>query len=237
MRGGLLLLAALAGPCGAAETLTLHYQERPPFSSRGPDGQPQGLLVTPVAQAMARAGISYRWARTPSQRQLALIQRGDGLDCGLGWFRTPEREALGRFSGPIYRDQSLQALVRRDSPIEAGRDLADLLADPALPPLVKQGYSYGPTLDSLLLARSAPVVSTSAESTSMARMIVAGRAAWMPISPEEAGVLLAGLDPQQAPLRLAVLGGVDPGATRHLYCSRRVDAALVERIDHALATP
>ena len=57
-----------------------------------------GLTATPAAQALQRAGLSATWVRTPSQRQLALIQEGEGLHCGLGWFRNAERMALGQFS-------------------------------------------------------------------------------------------------------------------------------------------
>ncbi len=230
-----LLLAAVTGL--QAQTLTLHYQERPPYSSLGADGQPQGLLVAPLARALARAGIAHQWTSTPSQRQLALIQQGSGLDCGLGWFRTPEREAQGLFSRPIYRNRPFGALLRRDSTSADEVAAADLLADPTRPLLTKTGYSYGAKIDALIKTHPDAVRQTSAESLSMARMILAGRAGWMLISPEESEVLLASLGPDQAQLRLLRLAGNEPGSARHLFCNRRVGAVMMARLDRALAEP
>jgi polar amino acid transport system substrate-binding protein len=217
--------------------LTLHYQERPPYSLTGPDGHVQGLLATPAIRACQKAQLSCAWARTPGQRQLALIQVGQGWDCGLGWYRNAEREALGRFSAPLYQDRPYMALARRGTPWEAQRGLAGLLADPALPLLVKEGYSYGPLLDGLIAQHAGQVRRTSAEAQQMARMLEAGRAGWMIVAPEEAEVLLAdpgaaGASPQ---LQLHPLPGVPAGQTRHLYCNKAVPEAVIERVNRALA--
>lgn len=235
-RAGLLALGLLAGAGAglAGQPLILHYQERPPYSSTGADGQPQGLLVEPLKRALQATGIAHRWANTPSQRQLALIQRGDGWDCGIGWFYSPERESLGRFSRPIYRNQPFQALVRIDRAFTSPPTPAALLADAAQPLLAKEGYSYGVNLDALIRAHPAAVLRTTAESLSMARMIAAGRAGWMLISPEEGEPLLAAQASELATLRLLALVGSEPGPTRHLYCNRQVSAEVITRLDRAL---
>jgi polar amino acid transport system substrate-binding protein len=217
--------------------LTLHYQERPPYSLTGPDGHVHGLLAAPAIRACQKAQLSCAWARTPGQRQLALIQTGQGWDCGLGWYRNADREALGRFSAPLYQDRPYMALARRGTPWEAQRGLAGLMADPALPLLVKEGYSYGPLLDGLIAQHAGQVRRTSAEAQQMARMLEAGRAGWMIVAPEEAEVLLAdpgaaGASPQ---LQLHPLPGVPAGQTRHLYCNKAVPEAVIERVNRALA--
>ena len=111
-------LCATAG--AQAQALTLHYQERAPYSTTQPDGSVVGLTATPAAQALQQAGLAFAWVRTPSQRQLALIQDGDGLHCGLGWFRNAERSAKGKFSKALYRDQPFGALARSDSSLRSG---------------------------------------------------------------------------------------------------------------------
>ena len=236
-RRGLILLGLLAAMpwVAAAKPLMLHYQERPPFSSTGPDGQPQGLLMEPIKRALARAGIDHRWSNTPSQRQLALIQQGHGQDCGIGWFYTAERETLGRFSQPIYRNLPFQALVRSDRAIAAAPSAAALLADASQPLLAKEGYSYGASIDALIQSQPAAVQRTSVESVPMARMVAAGRAGWMLISPEESEPLLASLGTERAALRLVSLVGGERGPSRHLYCNLQVSAALIARLDRALA--
>jgi polar amino acid transport system substrate-binding protein len=229
-------IAQVAVPAPAA-VLTLHYQERPPYSQSGPDGHVHGLLAVPATRACQKAQLSCAWTRTPGQRQLALIQTGQGWDCGLGWYRNPEREALGRFSAPLYQDRPFMALARRGTAWEAQRGLTGLLSDAALPLLVKEGYSYGPLLDGLIALHAGQVRRTSAESQQMVRMVEAGRAGWMIVAPEEAEVLLADPGAAGAPpqLKLHPLPGVPAGQTRHLYCNKAVPEAVVERLNRALA--
>lgn len=227
---GLALLWAGTAPPAAAGTLRLHHQERPPYAATQAGGQVRGLVADPAAQALQRAGIAFEWVRTPSQRQLALIQaEPGGLDCGVGWFRTDERAARGRFSAPLYRDRPLAALVRDAAWSAADASAAALLADPALRLLVKEGYSYGPRLDARIAAAPRPPLRTSVEPLQMARMLASGRADWMPVAPKEAEVL------RQPGLRLLPLADEAEGPSRHLYCNRAVPAAWIERIDRALA--
>jgi polar amino acid transport system substrate-binding protein len=168
------LLAAAAVPA-SDEVLTLHYQVRPPYSSVAASGSVEGLAATPAGEALRRADLPFRWVETPPQRQLALIQGGSGRHCGLGWFRNAEREALGKFSQPIYRDEPFGAIVRSELPIASGVRSSDLIADVRYPVLVKESFSYGPELDALL-ARAATPVRTSAELASMPAMLHAKRA-------------------------------------------------------------
>lgn len=226
-----LALLLLTPPPTAAQTLSLHYQERPPYSSRQGDGRVTGLVAEPAAAALEQAGIAYTWQLTPSQRQLALIQSGGGLHCGVGWFRNDERAARGRFSQPLYRDRPLAALVREATGLSAPMRAADLLAGRPWRLLVKDGYSYGPVLDRLLASHAHAVVRTSVDPPQMSLMLRSGRADWMIVAPEEAEVLGG------PGLRLLTLSDVPEGPTRHLYCSQDLPADWIERIDRALAAP
>ena len=145
-----MLVAGMGlGAHAAAQNPTIHYQERVPYSSLQADGNVAGLTATPAALALQRAGLSATWARTPGQRQLALIQEGDGLHCGLGWFRNAERGALGKFSKALYRDRPFGALARNDSGLRAGISGEEAIAATTELLLVKEGYSYGTVLDRL----------------------------------------------------------------------------------------
>lgn len=229
---GLLAGAVLAAP----PVLTLHYQERPPYSTLEADGRVSGLVATPAARALERAGIAFRWERTPAQRQLALIQQGEGVHCGVGWFRNAEREAAGRFNDqPLYRDRPFVALVRDGAAWPPDGRAADALAPGALRLLAKDGFSYGPYLDGLIARTPAAVLRTPAELDAMARMLAAGRADWMIVSPEEAPALLARVPDGGRGLRRVRLPDVPIGEARHLYCSRAVPADWLARVDAALA--
>jgi polar amino acid transport system substrate-binding protein len=215
--------------------LTLHYQERPPYSTLEADGRVSGLVATPAARALERAGIAFRWERTPAQRQLALIQQGDGLHCGVGWFRNAERETAGRFNGrPLYRDRPFIALVRDGAPWPADGRAADALAQRAARLLVKDGFSYGAYLDALIARSPADVVRTPAELDAMARMLAAGRGDWMIASPEEVPALLARVPDGGHGLEVVRLPDVPAGEARHLYCSRAVPPAWLARVDAVL---
>ena len=224
-----------AAPLAGAQTLTLHYQERAPYSTTQADGSVVGLTATPALRALQQAGLPYAWARTPSQRQLALIQEGEGLHCGVGWFRNPERLALGKFSKALYRDRPFAALVRHDSRLQSGvrGDEALALAGEVL--LVKEGYSYGQVLDRLLAQRTPPATKTRVETAQMVRMLLAGRASWMIVAPEESLVLRQEMDAAGAELRGVVFADMPAGETRHLYCNHAVPDAWLARIDQALA--
>jgi polar amino acid transport system substrate-binding protein len=228
---------ALAGLClGAqAQGLTLHYQERAPYSVTQGDGRVAGLVATPAAQALSQAGVDFVWARTPSQRQLALIQEGAGLHCGVGWFRNPQRAVLGKFSQPLYRDKPFGALARHDSPLRSGMRGAEALALAGETLLLKDGYSYGPQLDRLIAAQTPPPVRTSTETVQMLRMLVAGRAGWIIVTPEEAQVLRDEAGPAGTDLHQVVFADIAAGETRHLYCNRAVPDAWLARVDQALA--
>lgn len=217
-----------------AQSLTLHYQERPPYSYTQPDGAVVGLVATPAAQALAQAQLPFAWARTPSQRQLALIQEGEGQHCGVGWFRNPERAALGKFSKPLYRDRPFAALARADSPLRPGLTAAQAMALAGDSLLVKEGYSYGGQFDRLIQAQQPPPARTSAETAQMLRMLLAGRAGWMIVSPEEARQLRLEAGAAAAGLRELPLADIAPGEWRYLYCNRAVPDAWLQRIDQAL---
>jgi polar amino acid transport system substrate-binding protein len=232
----LMLRWALLSLClGAqAQSLTLHYQERAPYSVTQADGSAAGLVATPAAQALTQGTVSFVWARTPSQRQLALIQEGEGLHCGVGWFRNAERAALGKFSRPLYRDRAFGALARSDSVLRPGLSGAEALALAGDTLLVKDGYSYGAHFDRLIAQRTPPPVKTSAETAQMLRMLLAGRASWMIVAPEEAQVLRQDAGAAAAELRSLAFVDISSGATRHLYCNRAVPDVWLARIDQAL---
>lgn len=233
MPGGLAFACAVA-TADATQVLQIHYQVRPPFSEVRPDGSIAGVLADPTSAALKRAGVVHHWQQTPGQRQLLLIQAGEGWHCGLGWFRLPEREGLGKFSKPIYRDRPFVALTREDSPVVAGSSPAALLASAGTVLLAKEGYSYGAVLDNLLLQHPGAVRRTTAESTQMVRMILARRADWMLITPDEAGPLLQQLGPGAGEVRMRPLGGVPAGNQRYLYCSRAVPDGVIDAFNRAL---
>ncbi|AXK38717.1 substrate-binding periplasmic protein [Crenobacter cavernae] len=221
------VLAAACCPLGA-EPLVLHYFERPPFYYSLPNGQPAGLVVDRLRRALALSGLPYRWQQTPSNRQLAQIEADSGADCIVGWFRTAERERIGRFSAPLYRDRPQVAIVNESLPLDGPPAVARLLAERNGIFLRRERFSYGHALDALLAAKKPREMATSVPIADMVRMVGAGRAAYTFVSAEEAETLK--LDGARA----VTLADMPAGETRHLLCSRHVPADTLARLDAAL---
>lgn len=228
-----LLVSAPAQAVGtAAQPLRLLFQERPPYTSVRADGQVSGLLGTPLQDAMHRAGVVFRWEAMPSQRQLLLVQTGQAPVCGVGWFQNAERDRLGQFSRPVYRDLPMGAVVRAEVPLTNGASLHDTLAEGRLTLLTKEGFSYGTQIDGWLATLPVRRVSTGNEPAQLVRMLAAGRADWMLVAPEEAQQMLEQFVPGS--LRVVRFADVGPGLTRHLYCNFHVPTGLMRRINDAL---
>ncbi|OYU42055.1 MAG: hypothetical protein CFE44_26210, partial [Burkholderiales bacterium PBB4] len=128
------------GAACAEETITLHFYERPPYMVAHKDWA-VGLTANVAGNALGLAGVPFQWKLTPAKRQLMLLERGTGLDCGVGWYKSRERERIGKFTLPIYRDRPTVALARQ-AYVPPGKRLADVLADPAARVLVKDGLTY-----------------------------------------------------------------------------------------------
>src|SRR5690349_11307549 len=98
MRGRFFIvgLAALAAPSLPAvadqSAVTILFHVRSPFSEYDSNKDVTGMLVAPVKQALAKAGISAAWVEMPPARQTEEVKRGNTTTCGLGWFKRPERE-------------------------------------------------------------------------------------------------------------------------------------------------
>lgn len=214
------------------ERITLHFNERPPYMVAATDGTATGLSATPARQAFAAAGIAVRWAQTPTTRQLSVIRDNEGLDCAIGWFRKPDREAFAKFSKPIYRDRPTVVLAHAD--FVAERRLADLLRRPGVTVLVKDNYSYGAMIDALLAEKRAFVLSTTAENQQMLRMVAERRVDMMFAAEEEAQHLLGQAGIAARGVQMLRFEDVPVGERRHLMCSKRVPDALLERLNAAL---
>lgn len=91
----------------SAQRLTLHYQERPPYSAAGIDGHVHGLLATPAAR---RAGIA-RHAREPLATRAEPLQMLQMLRSGRAdWTIASAEDAA------LHVDDTLVALAFSGQP-------------------------------------------------------------------------------------------------------------------------
>ncbi len=153
------------------------------------------------------------------------------MHCGVGWFRSAQREAQGKFSRALYRDRPFGALVRDELPLGSGMPSTELFRSAQFRLLIKEGYSYGAQLDELIAKAARAPERTTTDNAQMARMLLAGRADWMIVAPEEATALAA------PGLRVLEFSDLREGPSRHLYCSQDLPDDWMARIDQALAAP
>jgi polar amino acid transport system substrate-binding protein len=232
----LCLILGAPGPARAQDAITLHFYDRPPYMVAEGDGA-VGLTASAAEQALRKADLVFSWKRTPAKRQLMLLERGTGSDCGVGWYKSAEREKFGKFSAPIYRDRPTVAIARAGY-VPASRRLADIVADPKLRILVKDGLTYGPDAHRILTgtAVKAKIQKATAEQSTLALMIAAGRADLMLSPEEEASLLMASHAEELRGLKVLEFSDIGHGETRHILCSPGVSNDTMARINAALAT-
>ncbi len=108
MRCNWLLLLLLA-PCVAlgATRLVLVTEEYPPYNMSNDKGEVVGISTDIVKALMTEAGYDYELAIYPWSRAIALA-RTQVNTCVFSMSRTPEREALYKWIGPlVVNDWSL----------------------------------------------------------------------------------------------------------------------------------
>jgi polar amino acid transport system substrate-binding protein len=220
----------------SGDAFIVHYHERRPYYFSDDKGV-QGLCVDPLKQALDKAGIPFKWAHTPSKRQLEIIKQNKGRDCVLGWFKTPEREVFAKYSRAIYQDLPAIALARADNPnIHSPMRVEDVLSNNNLVLLKKDGYSYGAFLDNQIASLVPRHKITSANNNKMLEMIRIGRADYFFIAKEEADILIGALDIPKDTFQYIHFSNMPSGNKRYVLFSHQVEDALIEKINSVMAS-
>ena len=216
--------------------LTLHYFERFPYMYQ-PEAEDEvsGLTASRAARLFQAADIPFHWQDTPPKRQLYLLEKDEGRDCLLGWFKNSEREELGAFTLPIYQDQPYVALTRADNDrLVSGRVISQTLSSRDLILLEREGFSYGQFLDTQLAEYEPNYITTTVGLVDMLRMVVAGRADYFFIAPEEAQGLFE-LGPfSSEDFKLVNFTDMPSGEKRYIWCSFSVEDSILDRLDNAI---
>lgn len=101
MMTGLATAAAMAltAPALACDdTLTVGYEDWPPYEMTGPAG-PEGINIRILEQIAAMTGCELAWKKMPWKRVLWSVKTGQ-LDMAMTANKTPERKVYARFSAP-----------------------------------------------------------------------------------------------------------------------------------------
>jgi len=212
----------------------LHYHERRPYYITTWT-KVQGLVAGTVARAFEFAEIPYKWQQTPAKRQLDLIRNNDSLSCGVGWFKTAERQKFGKFSNPIYQDSPFVAVAMAENTlIQSMLTLDQLLGEHRLKLLVKAGYSYGTDVDSKIRELLPWKVETTADNQDMLRMLEGHRADYCFMTKEEATDLFMHAGFNKDKFIMVPFAAIPNGNKRYLICSQQVPDEIIERFNLAV---
>ncbi len=215
--------------------VTIHYNERPPYQITS-GNQVTGITIDPIAKAFQKTGIPFQWTVTPSKRQMVLFEANIGCDCGVGWFKNPDREKFALFTTVIYKDKPQVAIVRsNDMRLKNGTTIDAAFANKELHLLVKDGYSYGASLDEKIAKGNPPLIKTTVENVNMIYMLKNERADYYILAPEEAESLVTSAGLKMNEFRLVSFSDMPPGNERYLMCSKNVGENIIKKISAALS--
>ena len=220
---------------GTEDILQLHFHERRPYYAKHND-QVYGLVAGPVDRLLTQASIDFEWIETPAGRQLDIVRDGVSPVCAVGWFKTPQRQRYAKYTLPVYQDGKVVAVTRNDNDNIKEDDLLErVFSDGRLKLLVKSGYSYGPYITRKMEEFRPWKLSTTADNVGMLEMIHDLRADYCFMSEEEAYELLVYSSLDRSAFKIIYFRDVPGGSKRYLLCSRKVDDAMMKKINGAIA--
>lgn len=232
-RHALLTACMLLAVACQAEPLALMVYDRPPYMIDGGDGNFAGLTVDASVAAMRGARIDFRWHKFAAKRILQLVRENAIYGCGIGWFKTDEREHFAKFSKPVYRDKPQLAVAPKKFVLPGDTTVVKLLSSKTTRILVKEGFSYG-ALDPLIKKYQPTLVVTPGEVVQMVQMIKANRADITFLPEEEALYLLEQAGFRADDFNLIKFPDMPRGETRHFMCSKNVPDSVIQKLNAAI---
>ncbi len=215
------------------DALPVIIYDRPPLYDLS-TSPPSGLIIDPTAAVLEAAGIDYRWRISSAKAALMEIQRNKMPLCATGWYRLPARERYAKYTRPFYQDGARVAIVRRDDArTRQHRNYFTLLRDRALTIGIKSAYSYGEYVDRMITDLKPRSVITSQNGPGMLRMLLGGRFDYFLLNGEQARYLVEA-SPEREVLMVKELDDAPPGSYRHILCTEKTDAAIIERLNQAI---
>lgn len=228
---GLVLAATVAAADGP---LTVYYIHRPPYYVKDAAGQAGGFLVEITRQVLIEAQIPFHFEEMPPKRILSRL-RERRRACSPGWFKTPDRERVARFSQSIYRNLPLCMIINRQLALrfEEAPKMARILSS-GLTLGVMDGFSYGPWTDAHIADFRPKVYRLTGRQGNLLKMVLRNRVDYMFMAIEEAAHVFAHNDRAAAMGRIVRIADAPEGNQRHIMFSLGVDEQTVEKIDSAI---
>jgi len=238
--GCMLLFLCLSGDGAMAPAadrhppLILEYSERPPYVWTDDSGAVQGAAFATVRAALDKAGIEYRLAAVPANRQIVDIERSAPMVCGIARYKTSGREHLAKFSMPLMEERPYVVFSRKSAGLSGQVSLPDLLGDPSVRVVLGSQRSFGDALDSQLARSRATVLGINGTAVNAARMVLSGRGDVSLLTLDEVEFVKSALALPDGAFAISRIVGIERGENSYLMCSRSADDSLLHAIDAVL---
>jgi len=198
-----------------------------------------GILIgsegSTAAYVFWAAGIDYTLSEAPVARQLEMIAKDQAPSCAVGYYWTADRARSGKYTLPIFRSQPQDLVIRADNPkVQSYHSLVALLADPSVNLVLRNGNSYGPSVDALLLRAKARIKRPPENSHGRLKMVLAGMEDGTLFTREEAELQIQQFGDEGKALQVKHFSDTPPGEPSYLYCSNSVGDALINKVNEAL---
>ncbi len=216
----------------ADEPVIVHYVDRPPYAISHDNSNPTGAVVNVAEKVFKAANIPFVWAKTPVNRQFAIVKENKGMNCILGVELTKSRLEFSKFTDPLYIGQPVVAIVNRKIKVKKGTNLDQMLAKHSI--LVKENYTLGDDITNKVLHSPMRYV-TSIDSIHMVQMIARGRADFMMISNEEVEYYVEHGILDTKDINVIELPDVKIKFTRRLMCNKAMDDQLIAKLNEEIA--
>lgn len=217
----------------AVSKLTMMLVQRPPYLIMK-DGNVSGLSVAPTVAAFKKANTSVNWEEIPAKRQIQRLKKNQERVCSVGWYQTEERKKFAKFTNAVSQDSPWVGLVPATSKISKNATIEEILSDPKIRVLLKEGFVYGDYIDKKMVDMKAQTSMTTVNIELMIKMIAVAHADIAFFTKEEimhyidTGIIKA------KDVQILSLKNMPSGYSRHLMCSKMVEDEVITKFNDAL---
>lgn len=244
----LLSLFSSVNADDSISSITLSFTEKPPYYyTHETSKKSQGFLLNKSLDIFDRAQIKYKLISLPPKRILKEIEDNKTAHCSIGWFKNSEREKFALYSEIIHRDSPMVVVINSElrSQLTTTSTLKELedwiffkrgqtLSSQTFIFGIVSGFSYGDTLDAIILKLGKNKITTDQSSQSPLQLL--HRIAFERINMgffdiEEYGHYINNNPRLAANLALLKITDSPPGKERFIICSKKVGTEIINLIN------
>ncbi len=225
----ILIFLVLSSNVLMAEEITVYYYERPPFYYTNESGEPTGILVEKIKK-LKNSKFTIILKVHPPKRQLIDISAEKSNVCGLGWFKTAEREKTGIFSSLIFTEDPLGLLINKDFGKRQNISIKDIFKNKNFEFLKKNSFNYGDKIE-LLENEIKPVTYIVSSSVSTILQMIGVRQKYYTfIERIEAEYIFATKPLLKESMLFIPTVEITQKNSRYLYCSKNIPQDFIKLI-------